>query len=293
MQGFLYAPFGEITNEYNSSFGSSVLPKYSFNAKELDEETGMYYYEARYMAPPVFISRDPLFEKYPTFSPYAYCANNPVKYIDPDGRDTLLFNSNGKYKSIIPAEGNPVGKIKQKDGSDICFDFADPENDVNSALTDPYFRVCVVKNKEIKSYLRKSKVKDYAAKLESLPWYMPYRSMTKLSLACAYLYSHSNAGTNPDDSKTLDYTCSIPLYDNILYVTKVEKRYTGHNGHNFGNFLWGASAEILGIPLFIARIGAHFNNYFISKDENGGKLDSTDDQLSISLGHKWARRNMP
>ena len=48
VQGFLYAPFGEITNEYNSSFGSSVLPKYSFNAKELDEETGMYYYEARY-----------------------------------------------------------------------------------------------------------------------------------------------------------------------------------------------------------------------------------------------------
>ena len=86
-QGFLYAPFGEITNEYNSSFGSSVLPKYSFNAKELDEETGMYYYEARYMAPPVFISRDPLFEKYPTFTPYAYCANNPIKYIDPTGEE--------------------------------------------------------------------------------------------------------------------------------------------------------------------------------------------------------------
>ncbi|MBQ6725187.1 MAG: hypothetical protein IJQ89_01280 [Bacteroidales bacterium] len=86
-QGFLYAPFGEITNEHNSSFGSSVLPKYSFNAKELDEETGMYYYEARYMAPPVFISRDPHFERYPTFSPYAYCANNPVKYVDPTGED--------------------------------------------------------------------------------------------------------------------------------------------------------------------------------------------------------------
>ena len=86
-QGFLYAPFGEITNEYNSSFGSSVIPKYSFNAKELDEETGFYYYEARYYAPPTFISRDPLFEKYPTFSPYAYCANNPVKFIDPTGME--------------------------------------------------------------------------------------------------------------------------------------------------------------------------------------------------------------
>ena len=95
VQGFLYAPFGEITNEYNSSFGNNVLPKYSFNAKELDEETGMYYYEARYMAPPVFISRDPLFEKYPTFSPYAYCANNPVKYVDPDGRDWYQ-NAEGK-----------------------------------------------------------------------------------------------------------------------------------------------------------------------------------------------------
>ena len=93
-QGFLYAPFGEITNEYNNSFGNGVIPKYSFNAKELDEETGMYYYEARYYAPPTFTSRDPLFEKYPTFSPYAYCANNPVKYIDPTGRDAI--NAIGK-----------------------------------------------------------------------------------------------------------------------------------------------------------------------------------------------------
>ena len=49
-QGFLYAPFGEITNEHNSSFGNGVIPKYSFNAKELDEETGMYYYEAYFLS---------------------------------------------------------------------------------------------------------------------------------------------------------------------------------------------------------------------------------------------------
>ena len=38
-QGFLYAPFGEITNEYNQYFYYShpyqVLPKYTFTAKEL------------------------------------------------------------------------------------------------------------------------------------------------------------------------------------------------------------------------------------------------------------------
>ncbi|MDD2622559.1 MAG: RHS repeat-associated core domain-containing protein, partial [Bacteroidales bacterium] len=55
-------------------------------AKELDEENGMYYYSARYYAPPTFISRDPMFEKYPSISPYTYCSNNPVKLIDPDGK---------------------------------------------------------------------------------------------------------------------------------------------------------------------------------------------------------------
>ena len=86
-QGFLYAPFGEITTEYNANFYNNVLPKYSFNAKELDEETGMYYYEARYYKPPVFTSRYPMFEKYFWMTPYAYCANNPVKYVDPSGKE--------------------------------------------------------------------------------------------------------------------------------------------------------------------------------------------------------------
>jgi hypothetical protein len=65
----------------------------------------MYYYSARYYNPPTFISRDPLFEKYPTLSPYAYVANNPLKYIDPDGlypRSVLTYDSKiglyGGYK---------------------------------------------------------------------------------------------------------------------------------------------------------------------------------------------------
>ena len=97
-QGFLYAPFGEITTEYNSTFGNDIIPKYSFNAKELDEETGMYYYEARYYKPPVFTSRDPMFEKYFWMTPYAYCANNPVKYVDPSGRElNPIFDWSGTF----------------------------------------------------------------------------------------------------------------------------------------------------------------------------------------------------
>ena len=84
-QGFLYAPFGEITTEYAPLWQNGTLPKYAFNAKELDEETGMYYYEARYYKPPVFTSRDPMMNQKPWLSPYHYCSNNPVGRIDPSG----------------------------------------------------------------------------------------------------------------------------------------------------------------------------------------------------------------
>jgi RHS repeat-associated protein len=96
-----------------------------FNAKELDEESGMYYYEARYYAPPTFISRDPLFEKYPFMSPYAYCANNPVKYIDPDGNDwyerengqiTWTDHTNKKDFENSGIKGTYLGKTYEADG---------------------------------------------------------------------------------------------------------------------------------------------------------------------------------
>ncbi len=102
-QGFLYAPFGGITTEYNINFGNNVIPKYSFNAKELDEETGMYYYEARYYAPPVFTSRDAMFEKYFWMTPYAYCANNPVKYVDPSGEAPISAIMEGVGAFVISA----------------------------------------------------------------------------------------------------------------------------------------------------------------------------------------------
>ena len=59
---------------------------YKFNAKELDSETGLYYYGARYYDPRIslFISVDPLTEQ--TMTPYQYTYQNPVRYIDPDGR---------------------------------------------------------------------------------------------------------------------------------------------------------------------------------------------------------------
>ena len=69
-----------------------MVTDYKFNGKEKDEETGMYYYGARYYIPELSIwgSVDPLSDKCPTMSPFMYCEENPVVLVD--GILSLLHN---------------------------------------------------------------------------------------------------------------------------------------------------------------------------------------------------------
>ncbi len=79
------------------------LYHYVFTGKERDEETGYGYFGARYMdheLMTMWLSVDPMADKYPSMSPYSYCAWNPVKLIDPDGRD-VLPTSDEAYEMIL------------------------------------------------------------------------------------------------------------------------------------------------------------------------------------------------
>lgn len=73
---------------------------YLFNAKEFDEETGLYYYGARYYDPrlSLWMSGDPLGEKNPHLSPYNFVSNNPLNRIDPLGLTD--YEVNGEIRTI-------------------------------------------------------------------------------------------------------------------------------------------------------------------------------------------------
>ena len=90
-----YLPYGELLVDEHSS--SEEMP-YKFNGKEFDQETGLYYYGARYMNPrtSLWYGVDPLAEKYPNFNSYCYTYSNPIRYIDPDGKDSY-YTDTGKY----------------------------------------------------------------------------------------------------------------------------------------------------------------------------------------------------
>jgi RHS repeat-associated protein len=85
IQSNSYYPFGM---HFAPGIGYEKQP-YKYNNKELDQMHGlnMYDYSARHLAldVPRFTTVDPLAELYYSISPYAYCNNNPIKFIDPTG----------------------------------------------------------------------------------------------------------------------------------------------------------------------------------------------------------------
>ena len=91
VQHIEYVPFGEVFVEERNNIWNTP---YLFNAKEFDEETGLYYYGARYYDPRVslWISTDAEELKYPSVNSYCYVTNNPIKIKDPDGRYILFIN---------------------------------------------------------------------------------------------------------------------------------------------------------------------------------------------------------
>ena len=131
-----YTPYGELWLEKSDNNGENYLP-YRFTGKELDSETGLYYYGARYLDPRYsrWISTDPALGEYipaagkgtadeagklsgsggafnsVNLNLYHYAGNNPVKYIDPDGRK-IVFSLNNKKKENQAAK-NALIKIKQ------------------------------------------------------------------------------------------------------------------------------------------------------------------------------------
>ena len=90
-------------------YNAETPPKYpkSSTGKERDSETGFSYFGARYYDSDIltgWLSVDPMADKYPGLSPYAYCAWNPVKLVDPDGEQVQrpplrygVFNSNQRF----------------------------------------------------------------------------------------------------------------------------------------------------------------------------------------------------
>jgi len=96
-----------LSESFELRYAHDISPynqPFTFTGKERDEETGYSYFGARYYDSDLsglFLSVDPMADKYPNISPYAYCVWNPVKLVDPDGKDwDMIVNCEDKTVTI-------------------------------------------------------------------------------------------------------------------------------------------------------------------------------------------------
>ncbi len=256
-----------------------MVQAYRFNGKESQEFAGLPYldYGARYYHPlsSRWTTMDPMAEKYYSVSPYAFCSNNPVNFVDLDGEDWYIFSSSGQYREKVEMEGQhriAIHSTETLESGDTYdhyrfVDFADPENDPKSIDNGEIDKITEISEEEI------------------------YHQLTNQGVSNASMidfYKESGGGGAFDYYATVISThYSEP--NSRLYLPKGEN--VAHNAQNYGNFLWGITGHILGFPTIILRMGAHYNSYFDPHNGNGyGKQwDSKDDQLSIKKGASYAK----
>jgi RHS repeat-associated protein len=95
--------------------GSNWSTRYTFSGKEKDEESNYSYFGARYYDSDIsiWLTVDPMASKYPSLTPYNYCAGNPIKLVDPNGEEIWIAAGDGnsyRYEN---------GKLFTKDGSEF------------------------------------------------------------------------------------------------------------------------------------------------------------------------------
>ena len=93
VQSYVYDAFGSVTiydkdgSEITPSNSNYLETPYAFTGRELDPETGLYFYRARYYDPNLgrFLSEDPIEGNSERLNLYQYVENNPLNSIDPTG----------------------------------------------------------------------------------------------------------------------------------------------------------------------------------------------------------------
>ena len=277
-----YGPWGDVTREQKTNELDIYRYAYQGQYAEKDEETGWEHYELREYDAMIgrWNTTDP---KKQYFSRYLAMGNNPVSSTDPDGGDDVYFNKDGSYNRTDDRSWffelffGHRGFQDQGDGGFKSISFNDQADALKFGKDGIYGGITDISNPEVKSMVSEG-IQNFQGK---------YPNPTFGDLA-----------TGSMQYGPLDYTGKV----SAGYLTVLGGR--AYNDQDFGNFLWGASMQVLNVSYGNVKLGSELNGFWNGKLQNGKWNesnpgykritwggDSAADQAAIRGGYSWGVRN--
>ena len=247
---------------YSSFFIHHSSLSYTFSAKEKDSETGLSYFGSRYYSSDlsIWLSVDPMSDKYPSLSPYAYCADNPVKLTDPDGRWIPGLDEDNNI-IVTREEGDDINSFKKFMGSaysdeEINNMYGQMSQDGSINLTKTYGREFQIMTDAIND-----------AKKD--PFFTQTKNYNCWGASLALLRGDKLYGNGTDpflpwsqDGVGIDSPCLFDLALNNYVPIKQESASVGKTIMRFGSPIFGATTHA-SIFLGVDNSG---NEYTFSKN---------------------------
>jgi len=251
-----YFPYGETFFERRMDYWNTP---YKFNAKELDRETGLYYYGARYYSPEVsiWLSVDPLADKYPSLSPYCYVAKDPIKFVDPDGNRIIAVGAISQFyvKTYLKEHFGKSGAFKVTNSGEVKINQRRFDKQYKNASDDQRILMDGLKeaiNRKEVAQIHVNQESDNFELTQPIPG-------TDLEYT-RNITTDMPRGTIPPDAKFTDY-----------YVLINDKRANNDGLNATDGTKTGNSAS----STFFHEVLDEFLNYFTKKtvDDNSSKAD--------------------
>ena len=182
-----YYPFGTRTGTYAAA--ADADGRWRFSGKEWQAEPAglqLLDFGARMYDPAtaVWLSQDPMAEKYPSLSPYSYCAGDPVNLVDPDGMNPV-YSPNGIFWGTDDTglQGSPY--IISKDKFTQGMPHSEAEGYSSSSMLSPFAAIMML---------------SHYGSLKDRPDYDGY---VTISEGVKWAKNHPNAKNNPTPDNTL------------------------------------------------------------------------------------------
>ena len=188
--------------------------RFHFTGKEKDPETGYSYFGARYLdheLTTMWLSVDPMADKYPSISPYAYCAWNPLKLVDPNGNELVIVGRRGSttYSPNMSTEGLDRFTKRTVDALNAMY-----KTDVGKELIDD---LCNPSNSNVFRIIKSNEnrfIEDNSEKAYKVQWQTdPLNNDTYKDAVDKSIYEGGSGGVirwNPDGT-TIPTTAGVKV----------------------------------------------------------------------------------